>query len=148
MSTSNYLGTQWHDLLLNAVSIPNVADNAGTAPLTNLYAALHTASPQVGGSQSTNEAAYASYSRVAIPRNGTGWTVSDLVATLANDIVFPEATGGTETLTHFSIGTDSSGAGEILYFGEIKDGTGAALGIGVSSGTQPKIKANSTITLS
>lgn len=148
MSTSNYLGTQWHDLLLNAVAIPNIADNAGTAPLTDLYAALHTASPAVGGSQTTNEATYTSYARVAVPRDGTGWTVSDLVATLAADIDFAEATGGTETLTHFSIGTDSSGAGNVLYFGEIKDSGGTASSIAVSSGTAPRIKSGSTITLS
>lgn len=148
MSFTNYLGTQWHDLLLNAVAIPNIADDAATEPLTNLYAALHTESPEVGGSQTTSEATYTDYARVAVPRDGTGWTVSDLVATLDADIDFAEATGGTETLTHFSIGTDSSGAGNVLYFGEIKDSGGTASSIAVSSGTAPRIKAGSTITLS
>lgn len=148
MSFTNYLGTQWHDLLLNAVAIPNIADNAGTAPLTDLYAAMHTASPAVGGSQTTSEAAYTSYARVAVPRDGTRWTVADLVATLVSDINFPEATGGTETLTHFSIGTDASGAGNVLYFGEIKDSGGTAKSIAVSDGTAPRIKSGSLVTLS
>ena len=59
-------------LLFNATPIANIADNAAAAPLTNLYLSLHTASPAVGGNQTTNEAAYTSYARVAVARTAGG----------------------------------------------------------------------------
>jgi hypothetical protein len=148
MAFANYLGSEFHDLLLNAAAIPNIADNAATAPLTNLYASLHTAAPGVGGSQTTNEVAYTSYARVAVPRDGTRWTVADLVATLVGNITFPKATGGTATATHFAIGTDASGAGEVLYFATIKDGADADTSLAISANITPQIDAGATITLS
>jgi len=148
MSTSNYFGAQWHDLVLNAIAIPNIADNAATAPLTDLYCALHTASPAVGGNQTTNEVAYTSYARVAVDRDNTRWTVADLVATLVGSIDFPKCTGGTATATHFSIGRDASGAGEVLYFGTLKDSGGSATSLAISTNIQPQVPAGATITLS
>src|SRR5262245_35265390 len=43
-------------LIFNATPIANIADNAATSPLTNLYLSLHTADPGAGGNQTTNEA--------------------------------------------------------------------------------------------
>lgn len=148
MGVSNYFAAQWHDLVLNAVAIPNIADDAATAPLTNLHMALHTSDPGVGGSQTTSEATYTGYARQAIARDGTRWTIADLVATLVGDEDFPKATAGTNTLTHWSIGRDLSGAGEVLYSGQILDDAGNPSSISVITNVQPRIEAGSTLTLS
>jgi hypothetical protein len=86
---------------------------------TNLYIALHTADPGEAGSQTTSEASYASYARVTVARSGAGWNVSAGSASNAALIQFPQCTGGSETLTYVSIGTASSGAGQILYSGAL-----------------------------
>jgi hypothetical protein len=73
-------GTQFSNdflkLVLNGTAIANIADNAGSSPLTNLYLALHTADPGVGGSQTTSEASYTGYARVAVPRSTSGFTAA------------------------------------------------------------------------
>jgi hypothetical protein len=89
-------------------------------PLAQVYLSLHTADPGDAGSQTSNEAAYPSYARVAVPRGDTGWTVIGNQATNAAKIEYPTCTGATEEiLTHFSIGVAASGAGQLLYSGEL-----------------------------
>lgn len=78
---------------------------------TDLYVSLHTADPGEGGNQTTSEANYTSYARVAVARTSGGWTVSSNTATNAALIQFPQATGGSNTITYVAIGTASSGAG-------------------------------------
>lgn len=85
----------------------------------NLYIALHTADPGEAGSQTTSEATYTSYARVAVARSGSGWTVSGNQASNAALIQFPQCTGGTNTITYVSIGTASSGTGQIVYSGAL-----------------------------
>lgn len=108
---------------------------------TNLYIGLHTSDPGEGGSQTTNEATYGSYARVTVARSGSGWTVSGNQAVNAGLIQFPQCTSGTNTITHVSIGTASSGAGQILYSGALNSS------LEVSSGIQPQFAASAlTIT--
>jgi len=123
-------------LVFNNVDIANIGDGPGlqnSAAEGNLYVSLHTADPS-GGDQTTSEAAYTSYARQAVPRNtgGSGWQVTG--STVDNEalITFPEATGGSETITHFGIGTDSSGAGTLLYSGVVDSD------LAVSDGVQPE----------
>lgn len=97
-----------------------------------LYLALHTADPGEAGSQTTSEATYTSYARVGVVRTGSGWTVSGATASNAALVQFPQATGGTNTITHVSVGTASSGAGQILYSGALN------ASLSVSSGIQPQ----------
>ena len=107
-------------LLFNAAAIANIADNAGTAPLTNLYVSLHTSDPGAGGAQNTNEIGYTNYARVAVARTTGGWSAPSAGATQnAALIQFPQCgvTGG--TATHDAIGTASSGAGKVLYSGAL-----------------------------
>lgn len=106
-------------LIFNGTTIPGLADNTATLPLTSLYVALHTASPGTAGNQMTNEIAYGSYARQAIARNSGGFVVMGAVATFAANLTFPTATSGTQTATYFSIGELATGAGEVLYFGPI-----------------------------
>ena len=106
-------------LIFNATPVANMADNAASSPLTNLYVALHTADPGAGGSQTTNEVAYTSYARVAVARTTGGFTVTTSSTTNAAAVSFPQCTGGSATATYFSVGTAASGAGKILYSGAL-----------------------------
>lgn len=128
------------NLIFKGVAIANIADNAASAPLSNLFIALHTADPGEGGTQSTNEANYTSYARVAVAR-GAGWTVTANSVSPAANIQFPIATGGTNTITHWSVGVAASGATKILFSGTCSPS------ISVTTGTQPVITTASTITL-
>jgi hypothetical protein len=117
-------------LIFNAVGIANIADNAATSPLTNLYVSLHTADVGEGGSQTTNEAAYTAYARQPVARTTGGWTVTGNSVSPVATIQFPTATGtgGSEVETHFAIGTSSSGAGKVLYKGIIGSRLGGFTG--------------------
>lgn len=127
-------------LILNGTGIANIADNAASSPLTNLYASLHTADPGAGGSQTTSEAAYTGYARQAVARNSTGFTVSGTSATLTSSVIFPAATGGSETETFAAFGTASTGAGKILYRGPITPS------LAVSSGVAPQLTTGTVVT--
>jgi hypothetical protein len=122
-------------LIFNATAIGNIADNAGTSPLTSLYVSLHTADPGEAGNQTTNECAYTSYARVAVARSGSGWTVTGNAVTNAALIQFPQCTGSSETATHFAIGTAASSTGKILYKGAL------SASLAISSGIQPQFGA-------
>lgn len=98
----------------------------------NLYVALHTGDPGEAGDQTSGpECTYGSYARVGVTRatDGSGWTVSGNTATNTAVINFPECASGTETVTHFSIGTVSSGAGQILYKGALTASRSVSAGI-------------------
>lgn len=127
-------------LIFNATAIANIADNAASAPLTNLYFSLHTANPGEAGSQTTSEAAYTSYARVAVARTTGGFTVTTNSVSPVANVDFPAATGGSETETHFGLGTVVSAAGKLLYSGTVTPN------IVVSNGVTPRFTTASTIT--
>lgn len=127
-------------LLFNATAIGNVADNAASSPLTNLFTSLHTATPGVGGTQTTNEAAYTSYARVTVARTSGGWTVTAASVSPVADLNFPIATGGSETETFAAVGAAVSGASKIFYFGALSPN------IVVTTGVTPVITTGSTVT--
>jgi hypothetical protein len=122
-------------LIFTATAIANIADNAASAPLANLYLSLHTGDPGEAGDQTTSEAAYTSYARVAVARSGSGWTVSANNVENAALVQFPQCTGGSNTITHVAVGTASSGAGKLLYSGALN------ASLAVSSGIQPQFAA-------
>jgi hypothetical protein len=100
------------DELFNQTSdIPNITDG------DTLYISLHTADP-AGGDQTSNEADYDDYARVAMVR-GTDWGINDNQAVNAADVEFPQCNASfdpdTQTITHVGIGVESSGAGLLLY---------------------------------
>lgn len=127
-------------LIFNATAIANMADNAASSPLTNLYVSLHTADPGETGNQTTSETAYTSYARVAVARTSGGWTVTNNSVSPAANIDFPACTGGTSTITHFGVGTAASGTGKLLYKGTVTPN------IAVSTGVTPRLTTSSTIT--
>jgi len=140
MSKSNSFETSLLQLIFNATAIANIADNAATSPLTNLFVSLHTADPGEAGNQSTSEATYTSYARVSVARTSGGWTVAAGSVSPVAAITFQEATGGTNTITHFGIGVASSGATTLLYSGTVTPN------LSVTTGVTPLLKTTSTIT--
>jgi hypothetical protein len=95
----------------------------------NLFISLHTADPGEAGNQTTNECAYGSYARQSVVRSASGWTVSGNQASNAALITFPEASSGSETVTHVAIGTATSGTGQILYKGALTASRAVSTGI-------------------
>jgi hypothetical protein len=96
---------------------------------TDLFVALHIADPGEAASQTTSECSFGAYARVAVPRTAGGWTVSGNQVQNTAVINFPECTSGSETVTHFSIGTSVSGAGQVLYKGALTASRNVSSGI-------------------
>jgi hypothetical protein len=140
MSKSNAFENSLLKLIFNATAIANLADNAATSPLTNLYVSLHTADPGEAGDQSTSEATYTGYAHVAVLRTSGGWTVTNNSVSPVANIDFANCTAGTNTITYFGVGTASSGAGVLYYSGTVTPS------ISVSSGVTPRLTTASTIT--
>lgn len=140
MSKGNTFENDLLKLIFNGTAIANMADNAASSPLTNLYVALHTADPGEAGDQTTNEISYTGYARVAVARTTGGWTVTNNSVSPVATIAFPACTGGSGTATHFSVGIASSGAGKVLYSGAISPS------IAVANGVTPQLTTASTVT--
>ena len=135
MSKGNTFENDLMKLIFTAVAIANLADNAASSPLTNLYVSLHTGDPGEGGDQTTNEADYTGYARVAVARTAGAWTVTNNVAVNAATVTFGLCTAGSNTITHCAVGTSISGAGKLLYSGAL------AAPLNVSNGITPSFGA-------
>lgn len=132
MSMSNAAEQALLDLLFLNTDWANVGDAAGlqnSAAAGSFYIALHTADPGEAGAQNTTEATYTGYARVAVARSGAGWSRS--VSTISNvaAVQFGECTAGSDTITHFSIGVASSGAGQIILSGALAATRSVSAGI-------------------
>lgn len=134
MSLSNASETDLLKILFTNTTWAGVGDATGIVGSTaagSLFISLHTADPGETGDQTTSEAAYTSYARVAVARTTGGWTVSGNTVSNAAAINFPACTGSTATCTFFAVGKSTSGAGEIIVSGAL----GASLA--VSTGITP-----------
>ena len=128
-------------LIFNATAIANIADNAATSPLTNLYVSLHTADPGEAGSQTTSETAYTGYARVAVARTSGGWTVASGSVSPNANIDFGQCTASPgAAITHAAVGTASSGTGKVLYKGALSASITMAVGV------IPRLTTGSAIT--
>lgn len=134
MSKGNTAENDLINLIFNKVLPAWLGTLSGTGN-THLYVSLHTADPGEGGSQTTSEANYTDYARVGVIRTSAGWTVSGNQASNTALVQFPLCGGGNNTLTYVAVGTDSTGAGELLYSGALNSP------ITVSSGVQPQFAA-------
>jgi hypothetical protein len=144
MSKSDTFESDMLKLIFNATAIANLADNAATSPLTQLFVALHTADPGEAGTQATSEAAYTGYARIAVNRTSGGWTISGTsptqVAPAANiDFAICTASPG-GAITNWSVGVASSGATKILYSGTVTPNITMAVNV------IPRLTTASTIT--
>lgn len=143
MSKSNSLENGLLELIFKNTNFANVGDATGlrgSSTAGNLYASLHTADPGEAGDQTTSEATYTSYARVAIARSGSGFTVTGNSVSPAATIEFPACTGGSNTITHFGFGTASSSTGVLLYSGTVSPN------ISVSNGVTPQLTTATAIT--
>lgn len=139
MSKGNTFENDWLKLIFNATPIANLADNAASSPFTSLAVALHTGDPGEAGDQTTNETSYTSYARVSVARTVGGWVVTGSVVNPAANIDFPACTGGTATITHFSVGATGGGATKVFYKGTVTPN------ISVSTGVTPRLTTATNI---
>ena len=112
MSKSNALENDVLALVFNGTALPGAYGS-------NLFVSLHTGDPGEAGDQTTNEATYTGYARVTVSRDSAGWTVTGNTAVNTAAITFPQCTGGTNTITHWAVGTATSGTGRLLYKGSL-----------------------------
>jgi len=137
---SDALETAWLDLFFLGTTITGIADDTVTSPLTAFWVALHTGDPTDSGNQTSSECTYGSYARISVTRDTDGWTRSGSSVSPVADIVFPAASSGSETVTHWSIGSAETGTGTLFYIGTVSPN------IPVSTPIAPRITSGSTIT--
>lgn len=122
--------------ILQNTALANVGNAAGLQPsgaAGSMFVALHTVLPTAGdATQTENEAAYTSYTRVGVARSAAGWAVASNVGDNVAAITFPAATGGSETEVAVSLGFATSGAGAKHIFGALTSN------LAVSSGITPE----------
>lgn len=135
MSLSN---TSENNLLLllfantNWASVGDATGLRGSTTAGSFYVGLSTGTLTDTSTQTTTEAAYTSYARVAVPRSGAGWTVSGTAPTQAANaaaVNFPACTGGSETETNFVVGRDISSTGEAIFYGALTSSLAVSNGI-------------------
>lgn len=141
MSFSNTAEQAIMALIFNATAWANMADNAATSPQTDIAVGLHTADPGETGTMSTSETTYTSYARVSVARTNLGWTVTAGSVSPANNVDFPAGTGGSGTITHFSVGRTGGGAAAIHMKGTVTPN------IVTGSGVTPRLTTSTALTL-
>jgi hypothetical protein len=133
MSKGNTFENDLMKMIFQAAAIANMCDaNAGTA---NIEIGLHSADPGEAGDQTTSELSYTGYARVPVSRNAAGWTVSNNQAVNANAVAFGEDTSGNNTAVFASAGIAHTGAGKILYSGQL------TANLAISPGITPSFAA-------
>jgi hypothetical protein len=106
MSKSNATENDYVKFEANAVAMPAYG--------ANLQINLHTADPGEAGNSDTSAPTYTGYLPVTKSRDAAGFTICDGTNPYAanaagpayknaSDVIFPEATGGSDTITHVSV---------------------------------------------
>ena len=129
-------------LIYNATAWANVADNAASAPLTNIALALATASYTGASTLASNEATYTNYARVNVARTTSGWDAPSAGATQNTAAIEFAQCGVTgNAITSAAAGKTGGGAAQIFHYGDLN------APIAVSNQIQPRFPAgNVTIT--
>jgi hypothetical protein len=134
-------------LLFNNTTFAGVGSDGlrGSTTAGSLYVSLHTADPGETGTQTTSETAYTGYVRKPLARasGAGGFTVTTNSVSPQANLDFDACTaspGG--NITYFGIGTAVSGAGVLLYRGDITTPSG---GIAMAIGVIPRILSTTTI---
>lgn len=120
------------DLYFTNADHTEIGDAAGlqaSGTAGSFYISLHTGDP-VAGSQTTSESAVGTYARVAVARSGAAFTVSAANVSNAAAVAFPQGSSGSETITHFGIGENTSGAGTLFMSGALD--TNRSYGTGIT----------------
>lgn len=137
MSATNAFETALLNLYFLNTDHANIGDAGGlqnSATAGSFYISLHTADPGEAGDQTTSETAYTNYARVAVARTGSGWSVSSNTASNAAAVNFPTCGATGATITHFGVGTASTGAGNLLFSGALTASLAVSNGITPSFG--------------
>lgn len=132
MSATNAFETALLNHYFNNADHANVGDAAGlqnSATEGSFYVSLHTGDPGETGDQTTSEATYTGYARVAVARSSSGWTVSGANASNAAAVAFGACTAGSNTITHFGIGSASTAAGNLFFYGALTASLAVSAGI-------------------
>ena len=121
-------------LLFNNTNIANLGDATGVQGSTgagNIYVALFTAVTD-GEAGTVTEATFGGYARQAVARasGAGGWTVTGNQAENFSAITFPEATSGSETVTHFGL-YDSLTTGTLLGWSTLTTSRAVSTGVTV-----------------
>ena len=139
MSMTNAAEHALLDLVFLNTDWANIGDAAGlqnSAAAGSFYISLHTADPGEAGTQTTSEASYTGYARVAVNRTAGGWTRSGSTVSNTALVQFAQCTAGSSTVTHFGIGADLSGAGHLFFKGAL------TASLSISAGIQPQFAAS------
>src|SRR5688572_5887999 len=131
MSATNVFENGLLSLIFENADYADVATGLrGSTTAGSFYISLHTTTPgETAGVQTTGEAAYGSYARVAVARSTAGWSVASGVADNDAAITFPAATSGSETEALFGIGSTSAGAGVLFLYGTLTGTLAVSTGI-------------------
>lgn len=121
MSFSNDTETELLTYIFDTTA-PAWAGNA------SFWVALHTADPGEAGTAVTSEAAYGSYARVSVSRT-TGFTITGNQVENAAQVQFPQSSSAGSDVTHWSVVTTASGAGQIIMRGALSSAVPTAIGI-------------------
>lgn len=141
MSLSDTAESDWLKLLFQNTSWANVGNAGGilqSSVAGSFYIGLSTGTLTDTSTQTSTEAAYTGYARVAVARSSGGWTLSGTSPTQvanAGAVTFGACTAGSETETYFVIGRDSSAAGEVIYWGALTASLAVSAGITPSFAT-------------
>ena len=136
MSLTNAMETDLLELIFQAITWDNIAENDSTSPAANFYISLHTANPgEADPAQTASETTYGAYARATVARTTAGFTVAGNTADNAAAVTFVEATSGPSTVTYFGVGWSLTGAGNLMAYGTIDTPTA---GLVVNSGVQPQ----------
>lgn len=145
MSLTNAAETAILQLLFENANWANVGDVTGLRGSTTAgswHVSLHTADPGETGNQTTSEISYTGYARVAVARSTAGWTVTGASVVPDAAITFGAMTAGAGgTVTHFGIGTDSTGTGNLIFKGTVTPN------IVVSTGVTPQLTTATAVTV-
>ena len=120
MSATNVFENGLLSLIFENANYATVGDATGLRGSTVpgvFYISLHTADPGETGVQNTTESAYTNYARVSVARSTAGWSVAAGVADNDAAITFPQCGVTGSTITHFGIGSDTSGVGNLYLKG-------------------------------
>lgn len=136
MSATNAFESGIMQLVFENTNYANVGDATGLRGSTTagvFYISLHTGDPGETGTQTTSESAYTNYARVSVARAAAQWTHASGVTDNDNAITFPACGVTGSTITHFGIGSDTSGTGNLFFSGTAS--------LSVSNGVTPSFAA-------
>ncbi len=138
MSAGNTTELNVLKVIFNNTTWANLGDATGvvgSSTAGSLYISLHTADPGETGTQTTSEANYVGYLRVAVARSTGGWTCSGTAPAQAENvaaITFPACTSGSSTCTYFGVGRASTSTGELLFSGALTSPSSLAVTTGIT----------------